>query len=457
MEKRQAASITALGPEDPDDGDEGRKQRGLAIAALVPIKRNRLGYQIPSQSDNGSYVVNLDDDAFCSCPDFEKRQEPCKHIYATSYSLQRETYNNREWQREDSEDMETVSERKSYWQVYNLAQANEQEMLGILLRDLCDTLPQPPREGRGKGRPRHLLGDMIFACALKVYSEKSGRRNMTNLRNAAAAGLMEKYPSFTTVFRYMEDPALTPILHSLIEKSSLPLTAVETKFAADASGFSTSVHDRWYADKWGSGSKQKKGHARYLKVHLMCGVETNVITKAIITDADSHDGQHLPELVRSTDKNFEVREVMGDKAYLSGANLRLVSEVGATPLIPFKSNSKARYNEGRNRGSEEATIWNLCYHYFKLHQEEFKARYHKRSNVESTFSMVKAKFGGRLLSKREDAQVNEALLKLLCHNICVLIMAFYRLGIKAEFKPEEDKATDAALTPEARDWSTRRS
>ena len=93
-------------------------------------------------------------------------------------------------------------------------------------------MPLPPKEGRGKGRPPHPLGDMIFACALKVYSEKSGRRNMTNLRNAAAAGLMEKYPSFTTVFRYMEDPALTPILHRMIEQSSLPLTAVETDFAA---------------------------------------------------------------------------------------------------------------------------------------------------------------------------------------------------------------------------------
>ena len=373
----------------------------------------------------------------CSCPDFEKRQEPCKHIYATSYALQRETHSWKET-KAAPDDIEAAPEPKSYWQVYNLAQVNEQEMFGMLLRDLCDTVPLPPKEGRGKGRPPHPLGDMIFACALKVYSEKSGRRNMTNLRNAAAAGLMEKYPSFTTVFRYMEDPALTPILHRMIEQSSLPLTAVETDFAMDSSGFSTSVHDRWFDDKWGAGKKQMKPHARYLKVHLTCGVKTNVITKAIITDANSHDGQHLPELVKATDKNFEVREVMGDKAYLSGANLRLVSEVGATPLIPFKSNSKARYNEGRNRDSEEATIWNLCYHYFKLHQEEFKARYHKRSNVESTFSSVKAKFGGRLLSKREEAQVNEALLKLLCHNICVLIKAFYELGIKAEFKPEED-------------------
>ena len=53
MVVKQVPSITALGPNDPDDGEEGRKQRGLAIAALVPIKRNRLGYQIPSQSDNG--------------------------------------------------------------------------------------------------------------------------------------------------------------------------------------------------------------------------------------------------------------------------------------------------------------------------------------------------------------------------------------------------------------------
>ena len=36
-------------------------------------------------------------------------------------------------------------------------------------------------------------------------------------------------------------PTLTPVLKSLIEQSALPLKAVETDFAADASGFSTSV------------------------------------------------------------------------------------------------------------------------------------------------------------------------------------------------------------------------
>ena len=59
-----------------DDGDEGRQRRGMAIAALVPVEKNRLGYKVPSQSGNGSYVVNTDSDPFCTYPDFEKRQQP---------------------------------------------------------------------------------------------------------------------------------------------------------------------------------------------------------------------------------------------------------------------------------------------------------------------------------------------------------------------------------------------
>ena len=82
--------ITALGPGDLDDGDEGRQRRGLAIAAVTPIEKNRLGYKVPSQSGNGSYVVNLDDEPFCTCPDFEKQHQSCKHVYAVEFIIQRE-------------------------------------------------------------------------------------------------------------------------------------------------------------------------------------------------------------------------------------------------------------------------------------------------------------------------------------------------------------------------------
>jgi transposase len=61
------------------------------------------------------------------------------------------------------------------------------------------------------------------------------------------------------------------------------------------------------------------------------------------------------------------------------------------------------------------------------------ARYHKRSNVESTFSMIKAKFRDHVRSKSDTAVVNEVLCKILAHNICCVIIAVYELGIDPTF------------------------
>ena len=80
-------AATALGPNDPDDGLAGRQQRGMAIAAQVRIDKNRLGYKVPSQSGNGSYVVSMDGKPCCTCPDFEKRQTSCKHVYAVEFII----------------------------------------------------------------------------------------------------------------------------------------------------------------------------------------------------------------------------------------------------------------------------------------------------------------------------------------------------------------------------------
>ena len=73
------------------------------------------------------------------------------------------------------------------------------------------------------------------------------------------------------------------------------------------------------------------------------------------------------------------------------------------------------------------------YHYFQYRREEFLAHYHKRSNVETTFSMIKRKFGDSLRSKSETAMVNEALCKILCHNLVVLIHEMFELGIDPVF------------------------
>ena len=81
-----AQMITSLGPNDPDDSEEGRQQRGIGIAALTKIEQTRIGYKVPSQSGRGTYVVSLDDEPFCTCPDFEKHHQPCEHVYAVQFA-----------------------------------------------------------------------------------------------------------------------------------------------------------------------------------------------------------------------------------------------------------------------------------------------------------------------------------------------------------------------------------
>ncbi len=121
--------------------------------------------------------------------------------------------------------------------------------------------------------------------------------------------------------------------------------------------------------------------------------------------------------------------VSADKAYLSSGNLQAAVDAHAMPYIPFKANSKT--NDKRH-----SPLWKQMYHYFSFNSERFMERYHKRSNVESTFSMIKAKFGDALRSKTRVAQINEALCKVLCHNICCLIQSMYELGLKPKFWAE---------------------
>jgi Transposase DDE domain len=88
------------------------------------------------------------------------------------------------------------------------------------------------------------------------------------------------------------------------------------------------------------------------------------------------------------------------------------------------------------------------FHYYSLRREEFLAHYHKRSNVETTFSMIKAKFGDHVRSKTDAAMVNEALAKVLCHNICCVIQSMYELGINPVFwGDEEESGTKTPATP----------
>jgi len=179
---------------------DARQQRGMEIAATMHLEKQADGtWSVPSQQQNRRrYAVDATT-KHCTCPDFELRQQPCKHVFAVEFVLKRETVTETTPEGAvKTTTTETAGVRVTYaqnWPAYNAAQTNEKAHFTALLHELCATVPNiEQNHGRKSGRNRLPLADMIFAAAFKVYSTASCRRFMTDLREAKDAGYIGHTP-----------------------------------------------------------------------------------------------------------------------------------------------------------------------------------------------------------------------------------------------------------------------
>ena len=464
-----ARLVTALGPDAPDDGEQGRQQRGLAIAALVPITEHKHGYAVPSQSGRGDYIVSLDDDSrYCTCPDFATRRLDCKHLVAaTIAALRKATHavnadteieqddggvggeagdasesvavgkrarkakGNKKTKKVEKAVREPVKPRKrpTYqrdWLKYDMAQEYQEEFFEVLLNQLAGLVYQPEYT---HGRPRLPLSDMVYAVCRMAYTDTPRRKVMAPLRRAQEKGLITQVPSHASLSRYMERPELTGILKHLIQQSAVPLAKVETKFAVDATGFGTSVYHRWY-DKWRKTIKR----AQWVKSHGVYGIVTKIVPWVEVTEGNVHESPQLLDLVEHTQEYFTVEEVYADLGYLSDDNYEGADRLKFDLYTPYKINSVPVSPDHRKGGPWERSYW-----FFNLYREDFLRRYHGRSISETGIHMTKSNHGGSVSGKTQTAQFNEVLAKTLAHNICCLLTAMYEFDLDLSFGTGESK------------------
>jgi transposase len=413
---------------------DARFARGQAIADTMKLTRQQVTYGeywlVPS-CVQGQYAVHIKQGVTtCSCPDFDTRQLPCKHIHAVQITKTRQ-------QNPDGSVTETttVTEEKRYypqcWKAYNKAQSVEHDRVQVLLADLCAGIEEPARDTSKKGRKPHTLRDRLFAVVFKAYSTVSSRRFSCDLKEAHARGHVSKEIPGLKVPQFFEDEALTPILTQLVHASALPLASVEANFAVDSTGFGTCRYESWIDAKYGAPRRK----AVWVKCHAIVGTRTHVVAAARLTDKDSHDSPHFAPLLAEARKGFDIKEVSADKGYESYANFAAVEAIGAEPFIAFRALAT-----GKKGGAFER-----AFHYFSFMRQEYLAHYHKRSNVESVFSAVKRKFGGEVRSKTDTAMKNEVLAKLVAHNLCCLIQEQHELGIEPLFWKDAAPAATALL------------
>ncbi len=305
------------------------------------------------------------------------------------------------------------------WNKYNQSQTQEKTLFMKLLGELCLTMDKP-NDNNFSGYDIRSFSGRIFCMAMKVYLGTSSRRMISDLRMCQRLGYINQVPHFNSVLNYFNNRSMKKVLKYLIELSAMPLAQLERKFAVDASGIGMHQYD-----KWSSIRTRHKEHRKYKKIHVIYGVLTNVAVSCKVTQGTANDSPHFAELLQRAADNWDIEEVTADMAYSSRRNLKLVLDVGAIPFIPFKKNAVAK-----QRGFE---VWNKMYNYFKNHQEEFLRHYHKRSNAETGFYMIKTKFGEFVKAKNDIAQENEILVKILCHNICVLIQEMFLQNVDINF------------------------
>ena len=194
------------------------------------------------------------------------------------------------------------------WSRYNKGKVMERHVFGLLLADLCSTIPD--REPAQTGRPAWKWDRIVANICRKVYLTNTYRGSTSKEQ------LEAEDPAWSNLIRYMSTPELTEILLSLIEKSAAPFRVFETVIAVDSTGFATSVRDNYNVRRYGNserskgegeGKKERKQkreeqpaqlvgrkRARFVKAHIASPVRSNVVAAVYASTRQDGDAPQLP-------------------------------------------------------------------------------------------------------------------------------------------------------------------
>ncbi len=312
---------------------------------------------------------------------------------------------------------------KQDWPIYERACSQEKLMFLKILKDAVDHL-ELDYHYKGNGRPCAYYGDILKSICIKSYHNYSWWRLESELKIAKAMGIIEEVHKRTTLANYMQNPKITSLLHKLYKIIAEPLSQIEVYFAADATGISNKYgNTRWMKIRH---TKEENKHRReYSKLHIISGVKTNIICSVKVTKGHVHESPLFKPLLDDTAKIFNIKEISADAGYLSKDNVKAVAKIGAVPFIMGKKNTHVPM--------KSYSSWGLMLRLWKKHQMFFAERYHRRSNVESTFGALKRKFGDFCRSKLPESQESEILAKIVCFNAAILAESLLSYHLDCSF------------------------
>jgi len=287
-----------------------------------------------------------------------------------------------------------------------------------------------------RGRHPIPLSQLLFAAFIYTRFGWSLRAVEGFLEFLASVGFIGRnYPDFGTLSTFIRSGEASWLLREVIALSAEPFRDLGPMvLAADGTG---SAADRNKFFDYRSERIEKKKQTRpgrpWFRAHVVCNVDT-LCTVAIrvtgpkVSEKGTFVREILPELEA---RDYDIEQFLLDGGYNS-TMIRddVMEQLGAVPYIPWAKNSKnaipRKWRKIVKHGDLITRLHTMC----KMDPEAFKqAGYRYRVKIENLFSAVKEKYGPNVRTIEGSGPANEIMLKFLCMNIHVLMLAAKIYGL----------------------------
>ena len=295
------------------------------------------------------------------------------------------------------------------------------------------------REQKQHGRKLRSLDQLLFAALLHAHHNWPFRRTEGMLAFYAdprVGFIAPDFPGFNLIDQFVRDPLTTQILRDLLALTAEPFRQYgPMTLAGDGTGMSTNRFDDWMVE--GKHHIESRGTRGWRKAHVVCDVDTLAVVSAFVTDKDVSEKRIIitsliPELVA---REYDVEKFLLDGGY-NATEIRdlVVDALGATPYVPWGSRSKRAISLPWRDKVKHGPLIEQIYSAFKTDEgKAFKEEYRYRVKVENLFSSIKTRFGGSVRATHDSGPENEVLLKLICHNVHMLLLAAKVYGLDPTF------------------------
>lgn len=307
--------------------------------------------------------------------------------------------------------------------LYNKAQENEIFVFFDYLPKVVSFVCKNDSLWSGMGAPPAKLYDVLMNLSIKQYFGRSLRRSMGLIRLMKKSFKISfKVLCFKTLDNYLNNPSLKKYLDKLTTYTSNPLRFLEKNFATDKTGERTVTRSSWYSIRCNKEIKKRD----HINVHITTGCELHSVTSVDVLVEKGKDNIIFRKHVKALEKEgYDMNIHSGDGAYLSRENCTAVEEAGGKPRFHLK--------KGLTKKPKGHPAWKKMLNYAEENPQQYEDEYHVRSNVESTNSAKKQKFGDKVSCKNDTAKEQECHLTWCCYNFTVLSRAYYELDIDSDW------------------------